>query len=185
MARVGEKEFARFSVDLALPREHVDAEFIEAATSLTGEQAVDGIPRLATLTFPAQLADKICALFEKHGERRTYSSRARDLADIAMIASQVDLDGNALGVSLRAEERRRLDAATLDAPLPETLNLADEQRRDWARRWKKATRDAPIEFDEALNVASALVNPVVAGTTHAACWSAARMTWTADLTASR
>jgi hypothetical protein len=81
LARIGDKEFARFSIDLALPREHIDAEFIEAEPSVTGEEAVNGIPRLATLTFPAQLADKICALFEKHGEQRSHSSRARDLAD--------------------------------------------------------------------------------------------------------
>jgi hypothetical protein len=49
LARIGDKEFARFSIDLALPREHIDAEFIEAEPSVTGEEAVDGIPRLANL----------------------------------------------------------------------------------------------------------------------------------------
>jgi predicted nucleotidyltransferase component of viral defense system len=177
VARVGDKEFASFSIDLALPRERVEAEWIEAQTEVTGETAVDGIPRIATSTFPAQLADKVCALFEKYGELRAHSSRARDLADIAMIASQVDLDGGELVERVRAEERRRIDAKTLDAPLPEALTLPKEQRQDWARRWRKATRGAPIAFDEALALASALVDPILSGSADGASWNAERQRW--------
>lgn len=68
VTRVGETEFARFSIDLALPRDDIDVEWIEPQTLVTGEAAVDNIPRVATLTFPAQLADKVCALYERHGE---------------------------------------------------------------------------------------------------------------------
>jgi hypothetical protein len=177
VARIGEREFARFSVDLALPRDEVDAEFIVAETSVTGENAVDGIPRLATLTFAAQLADKTCALFEKHGDQRSHSSRARDLADIAMIASQVDLGGEAVLRRLRVEERRRIGAATLDGPLPQALDLPEAQVRDWASRWDKATRDAPIGFADALALASALLDPVLAGATDGAQWSAEQTAW--------
>jgi hypothetical protein len=163
VARIGEKEFARFSIDLALPRDDVEWEWIEARTAVTGQSVVDGIPRVATLTFAAQLADKVCALYERHGESREHSSRARDLADIAMIASQVDLDGDELETRVRAEQARRIEAGTLAGPLPDALTLPRGQREDWARRWKNATRSAAIVFEDALASASALMTPVLAG----------------------
>jgi hypothetical protein len=177
IARVGEKEFARFSVDLALPREDVDVEWIEAQTSLTGHADVDALPKVATLTFSAQLADKLCALYERHGEQRQHSSRARDLADIAMIAAQVDLNGRELAARVRSEERRRFQAGTLTQGRPESLLLADEQTQDWARRWERATRGAPITFDDALAQASALIDPVLAGSVDDATWDSSRSAW--------
>ncbi|MGI8779905.1 MAG: nucleotidyl transferase AbiEii/AbiGii toxin family protein [Solirubrobacteraceae bacterium] len=172
VTRVGETEFARFSIDLALPRDDIDVEWIEPQTLVTGEAAVDNIPRVATLTFPAQLADKVCALYERHGEGAEHSSRARDLADIAMIASQVDIDGTELAGRVRAEEQRRRVAGTLTEPLPNTLTLPPVQQYDWSRRWTKATRGAPITFEDALALASALMDPILDGRAADARWDA-------------
>jgi hypothetical protein len=90
----------------------------------------------------------------------------------------VDLDASALTARVRAEERRRLVARTLDQPLPKRLILPKEQRQDWAGRWGKATRDAPIGFEDALALASALVDPVLFGATNGARWSAEQKAWT-------
>lgn len=125
------------------------------------------------MTSTSQLADKVCALFEKHGEAREHSSRARDLADIAMIAAQVDLDGDEVAERIRGEERRRVDAGTLDAPLPEALTLPTGQRQDWARRWDRATRGAPISFEEALASATALIDPILSRSARGTSWRAA------------
>jgi predicted nucleotidyltransferase component of viral defense system len=177
VARIGNREFARFSLDLVLPRNDVEPEWISAETSLTGVAAVDEIPRVATLPFAAQLAEKVCAIYERHGEGENHSTRARDLADIAMIAMQVDLAGKELHERTRSEERRRRDAGTLLEPLPDALVLSDAQRDDWRRRWSKATRDAPIEFDEALDFAAALMNPVLADSVENQRWHAASRQW--------
>jgi hypothetical protein len=176
VARVGETVFAEFSVDLGLTRDDVlDVEWVEPEATLTGEEAVDGIPRVALLALPAQLADKVCALFERHGGH--VSSRARDLADIAMIATQKDIDGTEFVNQLRREERRRLQAGTLVEPLPVTLRLADEQIADWQPRWHKATRGAPIEFDGAQTVAATFMDPVLQGLVEGRRWSAADQHW--------
>jgi hypothetical protein len=82
-------EFTRFSIDLAIPRDDVDAEVVEAPPFLTGVVAADDLPPVFALAFPSQLAGKVCALYERHGADSAFSSRARDLADIAMIAAQV------------------------------------------------------------------------------------------------
>jgi hypothetical protein len=177
VARIGEREFARFSVDLALPREDVDSEWVRPETTVTGNAVVDSLPPVATLTFPAQMADKVCAIYEIHGTAHTHSSRARDLADVAMIAEQVDLDGKRLGDRLRGEEQRRLDAGTLAAPLPEQLTLSAAQASDWSARWDRATRGAPINFERALQIAGDVMNPVLDGSVDGATWLAAEGRW--------
>ena len=134
VARIGGTVFADFSIDLALPRDGaLSVDWIKPEATLTGEPAVDAIPRVAVLALGAQVADKVCALFERHGPGGHASSRARDLADIAMIATQEDIDGTELAAQLRREERRRLDAQTLVEALPSSLRLADEQIADWER----------------------------------------------------
>jgi nucleotidyltransferase AbiEii toxin of type IV toxin-antitoxin system len=124
------------------------------------------------------MADKVCALYERHGTgQKTFSSRARDLADLAMIAQQKGADGTELIEQVRREEKRRLDAGTLIEPLPTTLRLAGEQIADWAPRWTKATRGAPIALDEAQAVAAALLDPVLEGSATGRHWSAAEQAW--------
>ena len=168
---------ARFSIDLALPLVDVDAERVDASPALTGVAQVDELPPLWALSFVAQIADKICAMFERHGEQATFSSRARDLADIAMIVAQVDLDGASLQQSLRAEEARRLEAGTLHERLPAGLRLPDDQRADWSMRWRQATRDAPVSFADALTAAATFLDPLLAGRASGLRWHAATQAW--------
>jgi len=155
----------------------VDVEWIAPRATLTGEPAVDEIPPVALLSLPAQVADKVCALFERYGSGKFASSRARDLADIAIIASQKSIGGTELTNEVRREERRRLEAQTLAEPLPAALRLADEQISDWGSRWHKATRAAPIDFDQAQAVAAAFMDPVLKGTVEGKQWSPAEQYW--------
>lgn len=178
VARIGQKEWTTFHVDLLLPPATVDAETLIEPTTLVGDQAVDGIPGLAVLAIAPQLADKICAIFERHGADRVASSRPRDLADIAMIAQQVDgVDGDRLLAALRLEESRRLAAGSLDGPLPSHLRLDPGQERDWRLRWTKATRAAPITFEEALDVAERLLGPALADRIGGKHWSVVHQDW--------
>ena len=177
IVRLGAREFARFSVDLALPQADVEVERVDFSPALTGSAAVDELPPLHVLSFGAQIADKVCAMFERHGANSTYSSRARDLADIAMIAAQVDFDGTALQQRVRAEEARRIEAGTLVGALPSVLQLPDDQRRDWQTRWRQATRDAPIGFEEASEEASTFLDPVLSGRASGLRWRAESRTW--------
>jgi hypothetical protein len=177
-ARIGGAVFAEFSVDLALPRDdRIDVEWLKPEATLTGDPAVDEIPAVAVLALPAQVADKTCAIYELHGPERHPSSRARDLADIAMIAAQKDFDGDELTSQVRREERRRLGVGTLIEPLPAALRLSPAQRADWGSRWHKATRNAPIEFDDAQAIAARFMDPVLTGAATGKSWRAARQQW--------
>ena len=129
-ARIGQKEWTTFGIDLVLPSTTINAETPTSITPLVGDATVDGIPGLTLLAIAPQLADKTCAMFERHGTDRAPSSRPRDLADIAMIAQQVDdIDGDELQAALRAEEQRRQHTGSLHQPLPNHLELDPTQER--------------------------------------------------------
>lgn len=177
-ARIGNTEFAKFSIDLALPTADALAiDWVDPEATLTGKDEVDRIPSVALLALEAQVADKVCALYERHGETAKHSSRARDLADIAMISMQRKLDGDALSRHLHREEKRRMDAGTLIEPLPSQLILADEQISDWRDRWEKATRGAPITFEDAYDAARACVNPALTDAITSKQWSPTERRW--------
>jgi hypothetical protein len=179
VARIGATTFAAFSVDLALPRaDQMAVEWVNPEATLTGVPEVDETQPLALLALPAQVADKLCALYERHGDEAHYSSRARDLADLAMIAQQKDSDGSDLIAHVRREEARRREAGTLIESLPTRLELAGAQVADWGPRWEKLTRAAPISFEEAVALAAAFLNPVLDGTGDGKRWSATEGAWT-------
>jgi hypothetical protein len=170
VARIGQREWTTFHVDLVLPGATVDTEALTEPTRLVGDRAVDDIPGLTVLAIAPQLADKVCAMFERHGADGLTSSRPGDLGDIAMIAEQVDgIDGDRLLAALRLEESRRIAAGSLVGPLPNHLRLRPGQETDWRRRW---TRAAPITFEDALEVAGRLLDPALAGTIAGMRWSA-------------
>ena len=88
-AKIGGTVFAQFSVDRALPRDDkLDVEWVLPPTTLTDKADVDETPPVALLALAPHIADKVCALYELHGENGDHSSRARDLADIAMSAGK-------------------------------------------------------------------------------------------------
>ena len=178
VARIGGTVFVEFSIDLAQPREEAVAiEWVTPELTLTGEAAVDETPPVALLALPAQIADKLCALYERHGLTQKFSSRARDLADLAMIAQQKDADAAELIEHVRREEKRRLEAGTLIEPLPAALRLGQEQIADWGLRWASATRRAPITFEEAQAVAATFLDPVLDGTADGKHWNPAAQAW--------
>lgn len=168
VARLGAKEFARFRVDLALPTAEVPFERIEAPP-LAGIEAIDSLPSVLVLAWPQQIADKTCAVFEQHGDG--LSSRVRDLADLAMIAEQIEgLSGDELIEALRAEEARRRDRFLPDG-LPDQFTLPPKQDSEWRSSWAKASRNAPVSFDESLALARKLLNPVLEGSAAGRRWN--------------
>lgn len=138
-------------------------------------------PELSPSSVPtvplAQLADKVCAIFERHGNQGAPSSRARDLADIAMIAAQKTIEGTSLVDRLQREQDRRLAAGTLHQPLPKAFSLDEQQRAEWPSRWRKATRNAPISFEEAEQLATASLNPALSGEARGSHWNPNRLEW--------
>jgi hypothetical protein len=153
-----------------VPRDDLDIEGVEHSPTLTTEVAVDVTPPVALLALAAQVADKVGALFERHGDDKMPSSRARNLADIAMIATQNSLDRTSLVRHVDREQARRIVAGMLHGPLPSSFSLDPEQRAEWSARWTKATRNAPITFEDAERLSGVFLNPVINGSASGQRW---------------
>ena len=176
-ALLGERPWVRFDIDLGEPAASLPVDPIRNPRPLTVLADVDYLPELRALALPQQMAQKTCAMFERHGAAGRPPTRPRDLADIAMVAMQISgIRRDELVTALRAEEERRIERKQLVAPLPTALALVDAQERDWRARWGAATRHVALSFDEALDTARRFLDPVLDGSAGAE-WNATAQRW--------
>lgn len=173
-AYIGAQRFEQFRVDLAPPRGDTPTETAAFTFVALGIPELDAHPSIPVIALSQQIAEKVCALFERRGD--AYSSRARDLADIAAIALQVDgIDGTAVIDALSQEGDRR--AETLADGLPTTFQLEPAQAAEWARRWRTLIRQPTLDFVQALDMAGRFLNPVLDGQAQGKVWSSAAQSW--------
>jgi hypothetical protein len=178
IARIGQRDWSSFEIDLARPAAVVPSEALELLGALTGIEAVDAVTQVRVFPIALQLAEKACAMFERHGTTQQHSTRARDLVDVAMVAQQIDqISGDSLADGLELEELRRLDRGSLVAPLPDRFALHPVQESDWRRRWARATRDAPMTYDVAHAIAGQFLTPVLARSVRGRRWAVDRRSW--------
>ncbi|MGH8882155.1 MAG: nucleotidyl transferase AbiEii/AbiGii toxin family protein, partial [Stackebrandtia sp.] len=71
-----------------------------------------GYPIVALYPAIDHVADKVCAMYEKHGTDQIASTRYRDLVDLILIALREPLDGRELHLALHAEVTRRTARGT-------------------------------------------------------------------------
>ncbi|MGP5693370.1 nucleotidyl transferase AbiEii/AbiGii toxin family protein [Corynebacterium variabile] len=110
----------------------------------------------------SQIADKVCAMYERHGETPPgrASTRYHDLYDVALMARELTLSAADLRAALNTQCQVR------KMTLPERLVIPDDS---WATQYsakaKKfgSERWGLKELDEALRVAGLLVDPVLSG----------------------
>ena len=107
-------------------------------------------------------------MYEVHGEERWASSRFRDLVDLALIISAVELDAAPLSAALAAQTSHRAALERLPvemvAPGP-----------DWAGGYHSAARNSPLSaelrsLDPALTYVGQCLNPLLNGSRSAGLW---------------
>jgi len=172
-ATLGAKTYAVFHIDVVV------------GTAMSGEPDevtpltplhIDGLVRPSYRAFPVpdHLADKFCTIIGTHirGETVTGSSRIKDLVDIAFIATTQQIAGPALRAAIL------VGAAHRNLSLPEAFAVPDEAV--WRRGYPQSVADAPgptPNFDEAVSLARALLNPVLKGPVSGN-WDPAAASWT-------
>lgn len=106
----------------------------------------------------SQVADKICAMYERHGTTRNASTRYHDLYDVALMATELTVTAADLRAALDTQCKVR------NMTLPERLELPDvswtDQYPTKAKNFGGASRELE-DLDEALRVAGLLVDPVL------------------------
>lgn len=108
----GLKQLSVVSVDVVAADLHPLGELV--VERLAAPFTVDSSPWPAVRMWPLEdhVADKVAAMYERHGEHLRPSTRFKDLVDIASIAHNSPLAGATTHAALHAEVRRRRNAGT-------------------------------------------------------------------------
>lgn len=136
--------------------------------------------RFRVFSYPvaSQIADKVCAMYERHGATPPgrASTRYHDLYDVALMARELTVTATDLRAALDIQcQVRRMT-------LPERLDLPDDvwttQYPDKAQKFG-SERWGLKDLDEALRVAGLLVDPVLSGELDGSdqSWDCAVLLW--------
>jgi Nucleotidyl transferase AbiEii toxin, Type IV TA system len=138
----------------------------------------DSWPHVLLYPLVDHVADKIAAMYERHGDARLTSTRYRDLVDLVLIALREPLDGRQLCDALRSEiDRRAGQGSPLVVPAHFVMPAAD-----WVGGYHKAAARVPgLEvyrtLDQASELAHALLDPVFDGRARLMTWMPERLGW--------
>lgn len=154
---MGVKRMQPISIDLV-----VDEVPLEGAEHISPADRIDvkGLITCDYLVYPvgAALADKLCALSERHNGRA--SSRVKDLVDIVIYALTCDIDGN----DLQRRVQREIAVRKLE-PMG-AFSLPEEWDASQARQYAKLCAQTGIpkhlhDIEEASKLAARLFNHVL------------------------
>lgn len=169
-ARLGQRLFERFSVDLVTGT--VITGIPETAPPVP-DISIPGLVRPPYRVYPLadSLADKIAGITEEHNGRP--STRFRDLVDILLIAHERPVDAEALAAAVNSERLRRR--------LPSTPHLVVPDHALWRGGYARAAGDLPSlperDLDQALALARAFLDPVLAGRRAHGTWNPTTLDW--------
>ena len=170
---LGAKRMQAISIDLV-----VDEVPLEGAEPVSPADRIDvkGLATCDYLVYPvgAALADKLCALAERHNGRA--SSRVKDLVDIVVYALTCDVDGADLQERLRREIAVRKIGPIGSFALPEEWGGA--QARQYAKLCAQTGIPAHLhDIDEASKFAAVLLDPALEQRCAGLRWSHERLRW--------
>ncbi|KOV80440.1 hypothetical protein ADL03_33530 [Nocardia sp. NRRL S-836] len=124
----------------------------------------------------AHVADKVCALYERHNGRT--STRYRDLVDLVLIALRESVPGLELQIAIRHECQRRRDAG-VDLVLPDVFVIPEPTL--WKVGYEREARmlDAVAThrtLAQATELMGRFLNPVLAAPDPGR-WTAGELRW--------
>lgn len=138
-------------------------------------ETLQNLPSVPTTPIEHHLADKICALYERHGRNgETASTRCRDLADVVRIVAAIPFDAARLTTVLQREaDRRRM-------MVPTKIRAPSE---DWTAGFTRAAADFaeyPREYWDlkaALEFCGACLDEVLGSHRTSGAWNPGRRSW--------
>jgi hypothetical protein len=172
-AFVGNTEWVAFHVDL-----------VGADLRMTGEP--EAVPPLARVVIPDvrqrgyrayplvdHVADKVCAIFERHGPSNMPSTRYKDLIDLVAIVIAASIEASQQIAALRSESDRR------GLRLPERFAIPDRQLWDvgYAAEVRRSLLPIASTLDEAIATVRPFIDPLLDGTA-AGKWQPRDARWT-------
>jgi Nucleotidyl transferase AbiEii toxin, Type IV TA system len=171
-ALVGNTVWVQFHVDL-----------VGTDLRMTGEP--EDVPPLARVVMPDveqhgyrayplvdHVADKVCAIFERHGPTEAPSTRFRDLVDLVAIVLAASAEAEPQMAALRSEAQRR------DLQLPERFAVPDRAlwQTGYAAEAGRSLLPTARTLDEALATVTPFLDPLLDGTARGR-WDPRRGRW--------
>ncbi|GAB3504457.1 nucleotidyl transferase AbiEii/AbiGii toxin family protein [Amycolatopsis cihanbeyliensis] len=143
--------------------------------------SVDSGPWPTVRMWPLEdhVADKIAAMYERHGARLLPSTRFKDLVDLVLIANKSSLSGTVTHAALHAEVHRRQAAGT-QLVLPETFVVPSPVWPAGYRAEAAKAHELPMPFrtmDGATPLADAFISPLLRQHGPAGRWQCERREW--------
>lgn len=173
-SRLGTKTFEEFTIDIT-QRRHVDGAVDHVPLrAVIDDDTGDELVSVPTVPVENHLADKICAMYERHGAEQKPSSRMRDLADIVRIVQALRIDAERLRTVLDREAGRR------KIQLPAGIVEPDPK---WATDFPREARtfaeypDELHSLEASLGVASKCLNEILAGERTSGVWKPRSASW--------
>lgn len=170
---LGFKRMQTIRIDLVV--DEVDLEKTELITPADTLQ-VDGLKTCDYRVYPVEnaLADKLCALLEKHDGRP--SSRVKDLVDIAVYAGACVIDGNKLQKVIHRE------ASVRHLAVPESFQVPEEwgrsQEKQYEKMWLQTGLPESLKtIRGAVTLSEALFNPAVKMQLEKMIWNPSLLQW--------
>lgn len=173
-AYLGTAKFGSFPVDLSTELTIVAAVERQRPLAVIDMPALAPMPEVTLYPLPDQVADKLCAMYERYGAALAPSTRWRDLVDLLLIIGNFRLDAEMTLVAMTAEAGRRGMALPggIVAPSP-----------SWARGYTYLARRTTLpssvhDLDVALQAAGGCFNPLLGGEVVSGSWDPAAQRWT-------
>lgn len=132
------------------------------------------------LTYPVanQVADKFCAMYERHGTKRPgrASTRYHDLYDLALIATELEVQAEELDAALRSQ------ASIRGLELPHKVTVPDDL---WREQYESKAQqfnggdDQFRDLSKAIHVVGRFLDPILSGTLRdsSSTWMPRSMEW--------
>lgn len=159
----GLKQLSMVSVDVVVAGLQPQGETL--VEQLTPPFTVDSGPWPTVRIWPLEdhVADKVAAMYERHGERLLPSTRFKDLVDLVLIANKSSLNGATTHAALHAEVCRR-EAAGTHLILPEIFVVPSPAWPAGYRAEAAKAHELPVHYrtlDGATTLANAFISPLL------------------------
>ncbi|NEC48366.1 nucleotidyl transferase AbiEii/AbiGii toxin family protein [Actinospica acidiphila] len=175
---LGQTNVATIKVDLVVGRTLAGSPEIRTLQSAVDIAWPVDWPQVRLYPVIDHIADKICAMYERHGQNGEHgSNRYRDLADLLLISQQEIVPGQAACQALQREAERRRSLG-IRVVLPAVFEAPGS---DWYDGYpNQAAIVVGLQgcrtFGEAATAAEAFINPLLTGTAHGT-WKPSQGKW--------
>ncbi|WP_167659888.1 nucleotidyl transferase AbiEii/AbiGii toxin family protein [Nocardia mangyaensis] len=172
---LGVSPLQHFPIDLTAGKQLIGQVDLIAPTPTIEIEDVEMPPKFACYPLVDQIADKLCAMYEFHGEAGDPSTRYRDLADLLLIIRTSDFDAGLFGLALDHQRRHRMSLE-----LPVAIGVPGPAWNASYPASARLVKGLPEELHQlavALECLAVCMDPILAGRVTVGKWDHTAQRW--------